>query len=405
MKFAHLADCHIGGWRDPKLRDISAKALSKAVSICIEKNVDFVLISGDLFNTSLPSIDSLKSVVAELKKLKDKGIRVYMIAGSHDFSPSGKTMLDVLEGAGLAVNVVKGSIEGNKLRLRFTVDKKTGAKITGMIGKKGMLEKGFYESLDRENLESESGYKIFMFHTALTEFKPKDMKDMDSAPLSLLPKGFDYYAGGHVHYVFETEEKGYGKIVFPGPLFPNNFRELENLERGGFYIVEGKSAEWHPLQILNTFHISVNCNMKSPEEISSEIKKEIMNKEFIDTIVTIRLYGKMSSGKISDINLKEIFDILYEKSAYFVMKNTNKLVSEEFEEVKINSLSSDELESELIKEHAGQISCPMISRDDETEITKQLMRVLESERHEGERVYEFEERIKKDVDKIINDIN
>ena len=85
MKFAHLADCHIGGWRDPKLRNIAAKAFEKAIDSCIEKNVDFILIAGDLFNTSLPSVDGLKLAVKKLKELKDKNIPVYLIAGSHDF--------------------------------------------------------------------------------------------------------------------------------------------------------------------------------------------------------------------------------------------------------------------------------------------------------------------------------
>ena len=34
-------------------------------------------------------------------------IEVYVIPGSHDFSPSGKTMLDVLENSGLVINVNK----------------------------------------------------------------------------------------------------------------------------------------------------------------------------------------------------------------------------------------------------------------------------------------------------------
>jgi len=130
MKFAHLADCHIGSWRDPKLKDISTIAFQKAIDKCMEENVDFILISGDLFNTSLPRIDNLKKVVSILKQLKDKNIPVYIIPGSHDYSPSGKTMLDVLEQAGLFVNVVKGEEIDGKLKLSFTIDQKTGAKIT-----------------------------------------------------------------------------------------------------------------------------------------------------------------------------------------------------------------------------------------------------------------------------------
>ncbi len=51
-----MADCHIGGWQEPKLKELGIKVFEKAIDKCIEKNVAFVLISGDLFNTSLPGI-------------------------------------------------------------------------------------------------------------------------------------------------------------------------------------------------------------------------------------------------------------------------------------------------------------------------------------------------------------
>ena len=291
MKFAHLANCHNGSWRDPKLRDISTKAFVKAIDACIEKNVDFILISGDLFHTSLPSIDRLKTTVIKLRELKDKKIPVYIIAGSHDFSPSGKTMLDVLENAGLLVNVVKGDVIENKLKLNFTIDEKTGAKITGMLGKKGGLEKSQYEDMIKEHLEKEEGYKIFLFHSLLTELKPKELEKVDSQPLSLLPKNFNYYAGGHPHIVKDTKIEGYGTIAYPGPLFPNNFKELEDLGNGGFYIIEDEKIEWNPIQIYNTHNIKLNCDHKTPEEITQDIMDEIKDKEFINTIVTIRLDG------------------------------------------------------------------------------------------------------------------
>ncbi|MEK6891916.1 MAG: metallophosphoesterase, partial [Nanoarchaeota archaeon] len=71
MKFAHMADCHIGSWRDPKLKDTSTHAFIKAADKCIKEKVDFILIAGDLFNTSFPRLDNLKTVVSKFKKLKD----------------------------------------------------------------------------------------------------------------------------------------------------------------------------------------------------------------------------------------------------------------------------------------------------------------------------------------------
>ncbi len=98
MKFAHLADCHIGSWRDPKLRDASTLAFGKAIDKCVEENVDFILVAGDLFNTSLPSIDGLIDLLFHLiisplqrvgisngKRFKDSSILFWEIQSSNNW--------------------------------------------------------------------------------------------------------------------------------------------------------------------------------------------------------------------------------------------------------------------------------------------------------------------------------
>ena len=401
MKFAHLADCHIGSWRDPKLKDTSTLAFCKTIDKCLKEKVDFILIAGDLFNTSFPRLDNLKTVVTKFKQLKDLGIPVYIVPGSHDYSPSGKTILDVLEEAGLFFNVFKGIVESGKLKLNFTIDKKTGAKITGMLGKRGALEKTYYEKLILENLEKEGGYKIFLFHSGIDELKPKEMENIISQPLSLLPKGFDYYAGGHMHIVDDKQIEGYGKIAYPGPLFPNSFAELEKLERGGFFIVEDNNVRWEPIQIYNVEKIQIDCNHLTPEEIKNQIFEKIKNKEFNNTVVLIRLQGVLASGKPSDIDFKEIFNALYEKSAYFVMKSSHALVSKEFEEIKTDARNVEDIEEFLIKEHLGQIKLENLSPEKEEELIKNLMKVLSTEKQEGETVPDFEKRVKEEGSRIL----
>ncbi|MEK6899497.1 MAG: metallophosphoesterase [Nanoarchaeota archaeon] len=110
MKYAHLADLHLGSWREPKIRDLSTKSFLVAIDQCIEQKMDFIIFAGDIFNTALPSLDILKIVTKKLKELKDKDIPLYVIAGSHDFSPSGKPMIEVLENAGLLKNVCRGKV-------------------------------------------------------------------------------------------------------------------------------------------------------------------------------------------------------------------------------------------------------------------------------------------------------
>ena len=124
MKFAHFADVHIGAWREPKLNPLSTTAFIQASEICLKENVDFVLISGDLFDTAIPSITLLKEVVLVLKKFQKKNISVYVVPGSHDFSNAGKTMIEILVAAELCHNVMRGGIENNAVKLSFTQDKK-----------------------------------------------------------------------------------------------------------------------------------------------------------------------------------------------------------------------------------------------------------------------------------------
>ncbi|MEM4336385.1 MAG: DNA repair exonuclease [Candidatus Woesearchaeota archaeon] len=394
MKFAHLADCHIGGWREPILKEASIKAFIEAIDLCLERNVDFVLMSGDLFNTSLPPIEIEKVVFKKLRELKERGVAVYIIAGSHDFSPSGKTKIEVLEEAGFVKNVVRGFIDDKKrLNLYFTIDKKTGAKITGMLGRKGMLEKKYYESLNLEPLEKERGYKIFMFHTAINELKTEGMEHMDSTSISLLPRNFNYYAGGHIHEIIKTQIEGYGIIAYPGALFPNNFKELEKFGFGGFYIVEEDKVEFIPVKIYETITIKIDCNNKKPAEIESLVVKEITNKDFKGKIVTLRLYGILKEGKPLDIDFKELVYKIKEKGAVEVLKNIYALTSKQFEVIRISG-SLENIEEKIIEENLCQLGI------EKSELFS-LLSVLAEERGDAERTLDFEKRVYEEVTKIL----
>ncbi len=391
MKFAHMADVHVGGWREPELKELNIKAFEEAIKACIESHVAFILISGDLFNTALPSIDLLRETAAIIRKAKDQDINVYMIPGSHDFSPSGKTMLEVLEKAGLIELVNKFDENG---KLTFTEDK-TGAKITGLLGKKGGLEIREYEELEKEHLEKEPGFKIWMFHTALTEFKPEDLENMESMPAASLPKAFNYYAGGHVHYIFQKKE-GNSLVTFPGALFPNNFKELEEFKHGGFYIVDEKlNYEYVPVKLKDVKTYSFDANDKTPDEIRQEILNKIADYE--GKIVTIRIEGTLKSGKPSEINFKEITSKL--GSAYHIIKNTNKLTTKEFEELEVDTGNVEDIEQRIILEHLGQIG--FMKKEEELRITEMLIEALNKEKEEGEKNADFETRILKDAAKVL----
>lgn len=392
----HLADCHIGGWRDERISSLGIKAFKEAINQSISKNADFILIAGDLFNSALPPIDKLKEVVIYLKKLKQNNIPCYIIPGSHDFSASGKTMLDVLEHAELLVNVFKGEVIDDKLKLRFTIDKKTNAKITGILGKKGMLDKKYYEDLDR-SIENEPGFKIFMFHTAISELKPKELERMEANPVSLLPKNFDYYAGGHVHIIKNENVGNYRNIVYAGALFPNNFRELEEFRNGGYYLYDNGKITWNPIVVKNVEVLNFSCDKKTPSQVEKEVLEKLKTVEVKDKIVTLRVQGELICGRASDIHLNDVFGILLHKGAYYVMKSTSLVKSKEFEEVKTDASSIEEAEENVIKNNTGKSSIK-----NEEELVRNLIKVFSLEKQEGETKYEFEKRLLEETNKILN---
>lgn len=396
MRFVHFADCHVGGWRDVLLRDANARAFQRAVQFCIDKLVDFVLISGDLFNSAVPSIDGLQLVVSELVRLRDCGIPVYAIAGSHDFTPAGRTMLDVLESAGLLVNVVRGVVRDGKLFLKFTEDKKTGVKITGMLGKKGGLEREFYSDLSVEHLESEEGFKIFMFHSAIEELKPKGMERMEGLAGSFLPRGFDYYAGGHVHVSDHAGLEGRENIVFPGPLFPNNFSELEKLRHGTFCFYDDGKISHVPIIVHSVVSVVVDASGRSVEAVEQELVDR-MEKELVSgAIVTLRVEGVLGSGRVSDLNWQRVLERC--GGAYAVLKNSCLLQCRDQAVVSVVEKSADEIEHAVIVENAGRMVLFDAERD--VVVAKDLMQVLCQEKLEGERVVDFEGRVVKNADGV-----
>ncbi len=378
--FAHAADCHLGSWgAHPELSELPLKAFDSMIDTCIERKLDFILISGDLLDTSLPTVDVLRRCASALRRAAVAGIRVYVIPGSHDFSASGKTMISVFESAGLLKNVAHGSEENGRLRLHHTKDK-TGAHITGIIGRRTGLERTYYENLAGGMPE---GFSIFMMHSAITEYKPQHLQKMDSIPLSLLPKGYSYYASGHVHQRFEAVENG-ARIVFPGPLFPAEFRELEK-GTGSFVISDDSGKiEWVSVPVCKIKNVEVSADEKTPSEIECEIK-DALTGDMGNTVVLVRLRGTLKSGRVYDIDFRSIAAKAGECGALALKKNISQLREKEMELIAVKPELASDIEEKLLSEHKGQFSI----FSDEQLVVKELMRALSEKKGEmGASAYE-----------------
>lgn len=385
MKFAHLADCHLGSWKEPKLQELNLKAFDIAIESCISEKVDFVLITGDLFDSALPSIDILKEAAAELKKLKDHRIQCYVIAGSHDYSVSGKTFLDVLEKAGLCENVER--LNGNSL----DAIEKENFIIAGISGKKSELEKDVIRKISVPKMDSRK-FKILALHTTIEENKTTEF--VEGIKISELPKGFDYYALGHIHKPFEHKSND-SHVAYPGPLFPNNFAELEEISHGGFFIVNvdknKTNIEREEIRLKDILSLEFSADGKNPFVLTSEIVNSLKKGKIDDKIVLMKINGTLKEGKTYEIDFDEIKK---ESERCFVMlRNISKLKSPETKiDVEIKAENIDEIENEIFKN---------IKTDDFKSIARQLFIAFDIEKLEGETLSTFEKRLMENIRRVI----
>jgi len=381
--FAHISDVHLGGWKQQPLQDLNFQSFKKTIDICIDNKLDFVLIAGDLFDSAYPPIEILKETFAEFKRLKEANIPCFIIAGSHDYSVSGKTFLDVLEKAGFCKNVADLEEAEDKIILNPVIHK--GVAIYGYPGKKSGLE---IKDLRKIKLNDSPGmFKILMLHTTID--KAKGTLPIESLEIGLLPH-VDYYALGHLHIDFQ-----YQNFVYPGPVFPNNFQELEDLNHGSFYIVDTeKENSLQKIELKIKEVVALEIEVKNALIATEQIISRLDEINIEDKIVLLRIKGKLENQKTSDIKFLQIEEFAKQKGVYFMLRNTHDLKTKEVE-LEIEVKNKENIEEETIKIYSEQNPSGF------NELIQQLINSLSVEKQEGETTESFINRLMEMSKKIM----
>ncbi len=390
-KFAHLADCHLGSWRQEELQKLNFQSFKKIIELCIQEKVDFILIAGDLFDSAYPPIEILKESFAEFKKLHDAKIPVYLIAGSHDFSASGKTFLDVLEKAGFCKNIENWEYQKDgKIKLKPQMHDDIA--IYGYPGRKSGME---IEDLQKIYFESIHPFTILMIHTTIKDVIgtiPMDSIEKHKLPLS------NYYAMGHIHQIFETREDN-SCYIYPGPTFPNNFQELTDLKYGSFQLCEitnGKIKTQNikiPIKEVVSIEIEITNALIATQKIISELDKHNLNNK----IVLLKLRGVLTQGKTGDIRFNEIEEFIKKKQAYIFLRNISSIKVQESEFEMESSLTDniENIERKILNEY---------SQKNPTNFNKylpQLITALSIEKNEDEKITIYEDRLLSELKNIL----
>jgi len=395
LKFAHLADLHLGAYREKKLTNLNFETFQIAIQKIIDNKCKFVLFAGDIFNTPIPSLDIVNSFVKEIRKLKKNKIKTYVIGGSHDYSNNQKSFIELLDSTQILKNVGKFQhIDKKKFKLLFTKDDELKICLSGIVGRKNNIEKNIYKNLSKFELNNDY-FNIFLFHSTIDDLKPSNMNFKSEINKSALPIGFDYYAGGHIHnnVISNYNDK---PISYSGCLFPNNFKELCD-EVPSFNLCEFdfKTKKTHVEKIeINNYNkqvIEIEINNKNPIEAKNQILENINNYDLSGKLILLKINGKID-GKIIDIGINKIVQEMYDKDAFIILKNTYNLKSNLIEETHVETnKTSKELEEEIINKNlnidfeiklANKIINTNFSKIDEEknqEYEKRIIEILEGQ--------------------------
>jgi DNA repair exonuclease SbcCD nuclease subunit len=213
-------------------REDFEKVFEELVDKTIELKPDFMIIAGDLFHHARPSNVTLEKTIRNFSRLREAGIPVLTVDGSHDSAPNAitGTILNPLDSAGLIYHLPKhGGASWRKPECCYVY----GVPNFRTRHRTEELLPVFMEQ-NRPSPDP-SLFNIFVFHMAvdLPSVKPPYIEA--EAPPELIPEGFDYYAAGHVHKLYKEKFKT-GLLVYSGCVETVDYEEAEN--KKGFYHVK-----------------------------------------------------------------------------------------------------------------------------------------------------------------------
>ena len=236
MKFAHLADTHLG-YRQFGLIEREKdfyEVFEKVIDKIIKEKVDFVIHSGDLFETSRPSPLALLSFQKGLLKLKGAGIPMYAIAGNHDLAMRKDSIPPQVLFKKLGLKVIS-PINTNYMFGDIFI---AGLPYSPSSRSKNLKNK--LQDLSKKAANHEKS--ILVLHQSIDKYFGYQYE----LEIGDIPDNFDYYALGHIHK-FINDDFGKGRLVYPGSAEIWKTDELkEYVENGkGFVIVDLEGSKPH----------------------------------------------------------------------------------------------------------------------------------------------------------------
>ena len=351
IRFIHCADIHLGSpftglqQKNSTIAFQAIEATKKAfltlINTAIEYHVDFVLISGDIFDSSHQHIQEKIFLKEQFQRLAQAGIYTYLIHGNHDY---GRFTEDWNNDW---VKVFKEEVSTEILK----TSSGESVAISGFSYDTRWITESMAMHFPLRN--SLVDYHLGMYHgqtrtasdssTAYAPFKVSDLEKLH----------YDYWALGHIHRAMDLDS--YGKIAYSGTIQGRSFKEMG--EKGFYVITLNKNLpmnrqfvscnpiEWVEIEFLVE-------EVHSIEQIVSQLYREILIQKWnIDKTYLLKFVLIVDRG-FNQTWLKLIEEILQKEISTKYEKLYLIEMDVEFRKLKRNK----QLSIELLEDEESHLS-------------------------------------------------
>ena len=229
FSFIHISDIHLGRpfsdlseySFDEKVINICKTAVKNTfnnfINFAIEKNVDFILIAGDTFDSKEQDFNSKLILKEGLKKLDKAGIQVYLICGNHDpITSYNKTTFNFDETSNIKIIGLNTPKYG-----KFIIKDKSGndiAQVNAYSYFEDYIKENPINFFEPAQIYNKKLFNIGLLHCDLDADKSSPYYPVSKGELNSL--NYDYWALGHIHVPFLDNN-----IVYTGTIQGRNTKE------------------------------------------------------------------------------------------------------------------------------------------------------------------------------------
>lgn len=293
MLIVHTSDLHIGisRYSESPIYRAYLDVLEEISLKTIESKVKYLVVSGDMFHTTDPSYEPTLEVVRILKKLRESGVRVVVVPGNHDNSPTRKSILYLLAEAGLIHLLDYDELYDYLVVKPAVYDEVVFYGIPGFRGSKEVeyVKSGLLKFKDLKTYEKSEIIVVAHISAKVYEYDPSKyfsrygkLSTDEGELLRKTPATARYVALGHIHIPLPLERKFKAKMAYPGApigMDANDLRETAILLEKGFkrriLLVDTSSEppEVTSIDLENAPYVKlVRIEASTPDEVVERVK-------------------------------------------------------------------------------------------------------------------------------------